>query len=141
MLHYALNNTVVSLHLRLKVDGCSSADQHTSNINMIISTCCQQRSLIELILMVANTCTQLMEGMLMQYFRFCYQVHNKWYDGSKQYNVVKHKMASSQKQNRNKLTPRAYRLKKRACNCTPIKIQTEVKNSNSVYSEHWRQAS
>ena len=24
--------------------------------------------------------------------------------------------------------PRAYRLKKRACNCTPIKIQTKAKN-------------
>ena len=30
---------------------------------------------------------------------------------------------------------RVYRLKKRACNCTPSKIQTEPKNSNSVYSE------
>ena len=32
---------------------------------------------------------------------------------------------------------RAYRLKKRACNCTPSKIQIVPKNSNSVYSEHW----
>ena len=35
----------------------------------------------------------------------------------------------------------AYRLKKRACNSTPSKIQTVPKNSNSVYSEHWSQAS
>ena len=32
-----------------------------------------------------------------------------------------------------------YRLKKRACNCTPTKIQTVPKNSNSVFSEHWSQ--
>ena len=42
------------------------------------------------------------------------------------------------------LTPRKvlviYRLKKRACNCTPSKIQTVPKNSNSVCSEHWSQA-
>ena len=37
--------------------------------------------------------------------------------------------------------PRAYRLKKRACNCTPSKFQTVPKNSNSVYCEYWSQAS
>ena len=37
--------------------------------------------------------------------------------------------------------PRVYRLKQRACNRTLSKIQTKAKNSNSVYSEHWRQAS
>ena len=26
---------------------------------------------------------------------------------------------------------------KRACNHPPTKIQTEAKNSNTVYSEHW----
>ena len=34
----------------------------------------------------------------------------------------------------NRVQARAYRLKKRACNFTPIKIQTEAKNSNGVYS-------
>ena len=38
------------------------------------------------------------------------------------------------------IVSRAYRLKKRACNCTPSKIQTVPKNSN-IYSEHCSQAS
>ena len=37
--------------------------------------------------------------------------------------------------------PRYYRLKMRACDSTPSKIQTVPKNSNSVYIEHWSQAS